>query len=202
MSANVNPSVIEKLRKILAKTEEAGCTEAEAQSAMARASRLMAEHNLSLDQIQKEVGSEKVEWIEGSGDTLTRWTMEHNLAFFIAKEFFFVEGLIHNIGYGRTQKKLLTLFGQAHNVEAGKWAFNALLDAFGRLFREYRKKSGCPANERRMFVSGVAKGFREKMQDERTALEIERDIDTGLDRHRPGAPLDPGGDGPEVRGPQ
>jgi hypothetical protein len=45
--------IVERIRKILAKTEEAGCTQAESEAAMAMASRLMAEHNLSMSEVTK-----------------------------------------------------------------------------------------------------------------------------------------------------
>ena len=175
--------VIEKLRKILKRTEEAGCTEAESQAAMEMASRLMAEHNLSMGEIEKEDSATEA-WLTESAHESSKWTKECNVAYFVVKEFFFVEGIITTTsGYGSNSRKKTTktlrFFGKASNVEAGKWAFKALLDAFDRLFADYRKLTKCPATDRRAFTVGVAQGFAHKMREERKVLEVERDREHG-----------------------
>ncbi|MGO9180794.1 MAG: DUF2786 domain-containing protein [Candidatus Limnocylindrales bacterium] len=43
-----NEGRVAKIRKILTKTEDAGCTQEEAEAAFALATRLMAEHNLEM----------------------------------------------------------------------------------------------------------------------------------------------------------
>jgi len=167
--------VIERVRKILAKTENAGCTQAEAELAFQTASRIMAEHNLDMAEVeQKDEGS--VSWVEEDAFETGRYTLEDNLAYGIVHRHFFVEAFFSFKWVNGKARKVLRFFGQPHNVETAKWAFNALLDAFDRLFREYRKTSGCPATDRRLFISGVANGFSEKMNDERRAMATERDL--------------------------
>lgn len=185
--------VIEKLRAILKKTEERGATPAEAETAFRMASRLMAEHNIEMAELDGTEGPDDISWLEDDVADFGKWSLAQNLAYGICREFFFVEGYttwkhvpvgkpteFQGKTYRETKaRKFLRFFGTAANVEAAKFTFTALLDAFDRLFVEYRAKTGCPAAERRLFISGVAKGFREKMKEEREATEIERDVVQG-----------------------
>lgn len=167
--------LIEKLKKILKKTEDAGCTPEEAENAFKLASRLMAEHNLEMADLAGGDGTDDLSWLEDDVAEFGRWDLPRSLAWGICHEFFFVEGYQTRVG----NRKGLRFFGTAANVEAAKFTFAALLDAFERLFAEYRAASGCPTSERRLFTTGVAKGFKEKMKEEREAMEIERDIVAG-----------------------
>jgi hypothetical protein len=178
VSESDKTSVIERVRKILAKTEQAGCTAQESESAFQLASRIMAEHNLDMAEIEAKEGGEQ-SWLEDEIQETGRWTLEQNLAYGIAREFFFVEGFFNWRWANGSRRKVLQFFGRPENVATARWAFNSLLDAFDRLFAEYRRRSGCPASDRRLFISGVADGFRSKMKDERRAVEIERDLVQG-----------------------
>ena len=168
-------SLIERIRKILAKTEDAGCTEAESQKAFALASRLMAEHNLTMDEVERKEGGEQ-SWLEDDACTVSKWTLEDNLAWGIVHQHFFIEGYFTHQYVDGNVKKVLMFFGRPDNVQTAKWTFNALLEAFDRLFGEYRKRTGAPASDRRIFISGVASGFSSKMTDEKRAMEVERDL--------------------------
>jgi hypothetical protein len=172
--------IINRIRKILARTEEAGCTEAEAATAMALASRLMAEHNLSMSEVETTDSTAAESWAEDSAHQTGRWSMEYNLAYYIVKEFFFVEGTL-TPGYRNGKRsKTLWFFGKQSNVETAKWAFTSLLESFNRLFGEYRNRTRCPATDRRAFAAGVAQGFRAKMREEREVQQVQRDITSGI----------------------
>jgi hypothetical protein len=180
MSERPRADIIERIRKILKKTEENGCTEVEAQNAFKLASHIMAQYNLTMADVEStgQPDGEEIGWFEEEAyEAGGRWTLEDNYAYFLVKEFFFVEGYIRTRRTnGRTDKRLY-LFGKPSNVEVAKWAFGALIDAFDRLFREYRYRTGAPAAERRIFVTGIARGFEDKMREERQALEIQRDME-------------------------
>jgi len=166
--------VIEKVRKILERTERNNCTSSEAETAFAMASRMMAEHNLSMDEVKSASGGD--DWVERGVFETGKWSLENNLVYGIVKEFFFVEGLFTQPNIG---KKTLMFFGKDSNVQVAKWTWNALHAAFDRLWTNYKIINGRPAAERRLYVAGLAKGFTEKLRDEREVIEIERDIMSG-----------------------
>jgi Protein of unknown function (DUF2786) len=177
MSEAAKAEVIEKVRKILSKTtEQSGCSEAEAGAAFRKASAIMAEHNLSMDEITvKDATDNDESWIEADVFETGRWSLENNLAWGIAKEFFFIEGFFDRKG----NQKVLRFFGKRENVETARWVFNSLLASFERLWHHYRITHGVDASERRLFVSGVARGFSDKLREERQAMAMERDIVKG-----------------------
>lgn len=171
--------IISRIRKILAKTEQAGCTEAEAATAMATASRLMAEHNLSMSEVETTDSTAAEPWAEEDGHEFRKWTLECSLASGIVKRYFMVEGFITDRWTGSHNVKVYRFFGKQSNVETARWAFASLLEAFDRLFQEHRRRTRCPGRDRRAFVAGVAKGFGDKMAEERETLVDERDVVTG-----------------------
>ena len=173
-------NVIDRVRKLLAKTAAKGCTRAEAEAAFQAASRIMAEYNLDLAEVAVEDNTTDNAWTEEEVYQTGRWTLEIQLAVEIVMEFFFVEALVvtdWNVG-GR-RRKVLRFFGRPENVQTATRAFDALIYAFDSLFREYRRRTRRPASDRRTFVAGVASGFTQKLQDELDAMEIERDLQQG-----------------------
>lgn len=167
--------VIEKVRKILERTERNNCTSSEAETAFAMASRMMAEHNLSIDEVKSASGGD--DWDEQNVFETGKWSLENNLVYGIVKEFFFIEGVFTKSTIAGP--KTLVFFGKDSNVQVAKWTWNALHAAFDRLWTNYKIINGQPASERRLYVAGLAKGFTEKLRDEREVIEIERDIASG-----------------------
>lgn len=170
----MNEALIEKVRKLLAKTEGAGCSQAEAESAFKLASRLMAEHNLSMADV--EVSGSDDEWADELGFETSVWRLEYTLAYGIVKNFFFVECYFSEHRRGKSK---LMFFGKPENVAVAKFTFTALLNAFGRLWSEYRIIHKRPVTERKLFITGVAGGFKQKLTDEREAEAMRRDIMQG-----------------------
>jgi SHS2 domain-containing protein len=178
VSETANAQVIERVRKLLAKTTGAGCTPEEAEAAFKTASRIMAEHNLDMAEVEAKEGGEQ-SFIEEDIETLARWELEDNLVYGIVKRHFFVEAILDSRCVNGKWKKVLRFFGLPHNVQTARFVHGALHDAFDGLFAAYRKQTGAPASDRRIFVSGVASGFNQKMDEERQSMEIERDILNG-----------------------
>ena len=180
MQERPKADVIERVRKLLAKTVENGASQAEAENAFKMASRIMAEHNLDMAEFDdKGNGQDDISWFEQDVFDTARWSLEMNLAYGIVSKYFFIEAHFAWVRLSDRRVKRLYFFGTPTNVEAAKFTFNALLDAFDGLFRDYRKRSRCDASERRIFIAGVAQGFAEKMDEERKAMEIERDLVQG-----------------------
>ncbi len=180
MSENQRPSdeIIAKIRKILTKTEEASCTKEEAASAFAMATKLMAQYNLEMSDLEVK-GDETVtlEWQDDEVIAMARWRYEDQLAYSVVVEFCFVEGFF--LRQSCSNKKSLNFFGTKANVESAKFMFTALLAAYDRLWATHRLQTDCPAHERRIYVAGVATGFQLRLRGERKAMEAERDIIKG-----------------------
>lgn len=180
-----NTALLEKIRKILARTEESGCTESEAQSAFAHASRLMTEHNLTNADIN--IGSVEAAWMQGEAVRTGRVSLEMNAAINVIKTYFFVDCYIDR-GAGR--QFVVKFFGKPENVETAVWTFNALLAACDRLFDDYKHRTRCPQRDRRAFTIGCINGFSSKLKSERDDIERERDAS---------APIAIGSDGAAAR---
>lgn len=161
------------IRKILAKTEVAGCTPAEAEVAYAKASRMLAEHNLSMEDVEVATGPGGAEgWRDEAVHEAKRLSLGDKECLQILARFFFVENVIA-VDYDGTQT--VRLFGKPENVATAKHVWTALRAAFDRHWAEYRIRAGRPAREKNLFVQAMASGFYGKLREEREALEAERD---------------------------
>src|SRR3954466_8588927 len=115
--------IVDRIRKLLSKTNEAGCTQAEAETAFAMASRLLAEHNLSMDDVSN-VEIEREEYIEDIGSIAGRWTRELGLLYRVVSKYFFVEGFLSTKIIKGKPTRVLMFFGTPTNVETAKFIFN------------------------------------------------------------------------------
>jgi hypothetical protein len=177
MSSSVNADLVEKVRKILARTEDKGCTTAEAEQAYKLASRLMAEHNISMADV--EVSGED-EW--GESPILfegARLNVEVDYAVQIACNYFFVKALLSPSWKNGKRGKKLMFFGKTENVAIASHIFTSMRNAFDRLWTDYRSRTGSPAADRRLYVEGIYDGFSGKLAAERRAMNVDRDLATG-----------------------
>ena len=166
--------VVEIIKKLLAKTVENGCTTAEAAEAFAKATEFLTKHNLTLDDVRCKGGSEGEEsFVEEPAFETGRWTIEMNMAYSIVREFYFVEGIF--LARNGNQK-VLYLFGTETNVAMAKHIFVALLATAERLWTIFRICKKRPASDRRIYLTGLLKGFHDKLREEREALKMEQDL--------------------------
>jgi hypothetical protein len=175
----VSDKLLARIQKILEKTERNGCTEEESAAAFAMASRLMAEHNLTMADVASrgdaDDGSQAL--VEEDADFLcSRWELEHNLAYAAVQEHFFVRGLMVSRYVDGKQRKALVFFGTKANVEAAKYVFGKLISNFDLLWMRHKAVHRTPGSERRAYVVGVARGFRDKLASDRKVMEAERDL--------------------------
>ncbi len=165
--------LIGKVRKILSRTEENGCTEAEAETAFALAGRLMAEHQLEMADMTAAGGPEPEGFTtEKVAEYLgRRWKSERSYAAAICRDFFGVHCYYSTFGSVSRQY----FFGTPTQIEAAKWVYEGLLAAFDRLWAAHRQKTGAPGRDRLAYVLGVSHGFRARLREERRAMEAEHD---------------------------
>ena len=172
--SNTREDIVGKVRKLLAKTAENGCTQAEADAAFAMASRIMAEHAIEIEEVHNQ-GDSVEEYAEDEvGDEVARWSSERDWAGMICKRYFFVH--VYQKTWRNPTRNRQFFFGTPTNVETAKWVYLALLDAFNRLWRDAKRKHNFPTSDRRTFTLGVVQGFRLKLEDERRAIEVEREV--------------------------
>lgn len=171
----MNHDLIAKLRKILSKTEEAGCTQEEAAAAMAKARRLMEDNEITMAEVADHGGA-----AEESPDTVaiyekSRMSRDAVLAAQICNRFFFVR-------YCQSRRGGLSrimFFGTPSNIETARWVFTSLMSAFDRLWSEHRRRTGTPGTERMLFCTGVYRGFKEKLEAEREVDNLAREAEMG-----------------------
>lgn len=175
MTGKTPEKIIEIIRKILERTEDRGCSPAEAEFAFAKAAQLLAEHNLSMEDVAATDAPAEESWLEEELFETGRWSLEDNLCYAILKTFYFVEGFFNR----RDGRKVFCLFGKPENVATGRHVWAALHASFDRCWTTYRHLNKRPASEKRLYVTGMARGFSDKLRDERAAQVIERDLMTG-----------------------
>ncbi len=174
----MNDALIQKIRKILSKTAEAGCTEEEANSAFALANKLMMEHNITMMEVKASSQTTETVFGEAKATEYGRWTLDIGLATSVVQDFFFVKAVsIPKPGSRRYQN--LLFFGTKENAITAKYVYDGMLTAFDTLWINYQKKNRRPANERRTFIRGVTEGFKLKLREERKNLVQQQDIMRG-----------------------
>jgi hypothetical protein len=170
--------VKDKITLLLRKTTEAGCTEAEAQSAFALAMRLMAEHNLSMADLDAAShGGSATVFVEQTTGNIGQWLAEYQLACSICTRHFFVHAFKTTTVHQGSNGLTITFFGTRENVDVARFVFSSLLAAFDRLWLAHRKrKPWSPKGDRRAYVVGVAKGFSDRLDEERAVMRAENEI--------------------------
>lgn len=178
----MNTDIISKIKALLAKTTDAGCTEAEAQAAVAMANNLITKHNLSLEDIKgTEKSSDDDIWGEGKVIESGKWTLDIGLASKVVEDYFFVQSIIFKKplkGSGRGFK--LCFYGKKENVITAKYIFDGLLFAFDNLWNKYRRSTGCEAKYRRIFIERLAHGFSDKLKIDRYNMVNQMDHEKGV----------------------
>ena len=174
MNERPQAKIVELIQKILSKTIESGCTEAEASEAFAKAQAMLLKHNLSMDDVRCKDSADGEEQFADEGVFQTgRWTYEQNLAYHVIKNHCFIEGYFASTA---GKDKVLFLFGTQANVATARYMFTALLAATERMWVLYKYLNKRPGSEARMFRTGMIKGFSDKLDQEREALKMEQDI--------------------------
>ena len=127
MNERPQAMIVELIQKILSKTTESGCTEAEASEAFAKAQAMLLKHNLSMDDVRCKDSKDGEEQFADEGVFQTgRWTYEQNLAYHVIKNHCFIEGYFARLMY----RSLYKMHEAAlHGVA------NVILSTIGRTFR-------------------------------------------------------------------
>lgn len=190
--------LIERIRKLLSRTPGAGATQAEAETALSLARKLMDQHGLDAETVASHAGNAE-DWA-----TEPAWESPHlarspDAPFIgpILTEFFHVMAF-----EGRSQAgSSVQIFGEKHRVEVAKWVFVYLAGMFNDLWLAHRVATKCRKDRRRAFYMGLARGIvgrlRREKRDEVTAVDagdgkalalIEDRVRKAFDEAYPGMP--------------
>ena len=158
--------VIEKIKKLLAMTEENGASENEAMVAALKAQKLMAEYNLTVADIGDESTSQTIieESVEcGLGD---KW--KYKLANIVARNFCcktFIVGKRTIVFYGYEKDAKIA-------ADVFKFLFNTGNKLADKCYYEYYKKGEPTKGVKNTYLVGFCEGINEVLGKQCTALMI------------------------------
>lgn len=157
-----DPAILDRIRKLLAKTEAAGQTEAEAATAIGLARQLMDKYGLDAATIEAHVRSSCVE--EAMGDNLvlppqSKWIEV------ILNRFFHVRVFLAN--QGPSEPPRLLIFGEPIRVEVARWLYGYLQAVFQDRWTVHKTRWLAPDTSRDSFWGGMCAGILRRLEYER-----------------------------------
>lgn len=174
MSASERDKIAARIRGLLSKTVENGCTEDEAIAAAAKAAEMLARYNLSVDEVQMRENAFEMH-VEHFTDFVADriWKVADGIAYLTGTRYWTSRPGVYPIE--------INFFGFAHEVEIAKYLLaicrRAMLDAakplamrFALLEPERRKRKLLP------FLDGMADTLRQRIR----ALKPKEPTGTGL----------------------
>lgn len=156
-----NEKVIEKIRKLLARTEENGCTPGEAATAAAQVAMLLAKYNLAISDINsEEMELVKEEFIK---DTKSCSAYQAEIASALEKHFGVTTFLKRKYNANHTSYSILVVYGEKIKVQAFCQTYEFVYRAYQKCWTSYHKTLDEPTSlksKRRLsylrgFIDGV-----------------------------------------------
>lgn len=145
---NIDPKIIEKLRKILAKTDTGrGATEEEVKTAMRKAQELAIAHNIDLSTVKVdgdiEVG--KIETTSTKVGTSTKYERPYHCEILnVLQECLGLRTILHSYWTDQAQRVIsaITFVGEKTDVALGTYCWAWLEQLFPKCWSEYRRAHG------------------------------------------------------------
>jgi hypothetical protein len=173
--------IIARIRALQSKTQDNGCTEAEALSAAAMVSRMLAEHDVDLTQTElREDGVVRADIENGKGKTGTQqreafWVSQAIGTFCDCKAF---GGYSHIAVDGYTMwRKRVSFIGAPADVETAVWLFKTIRSTMEREWMRYRasRPRGYTHGRtaRGVFLNAMALRVRGRLADMRSDREVQ-----------------------------
>ena len=177
------PPIIEKIRKLLAIAERSN-SEHERDTAMQQVYRLLAKHNLELDQVRDRIATAEFEeqLVHLGGKRLSP---ELQVTGILVRDFFFVRVVFHHNSCGMLRLKL---FGLPHHVAIARYVFHFLRRTFVDKWRLRVKRQGHRQGHSE-YIAGLGAAVQEMLRRERQLCESQGlvyrgpDLDAALSRH-------------------
>ena len=160
-----NPKIIDRVRKLLARTVERGATEPEMQASVALAARLMDKYCISRSEVEPRESAHGLLQI-WSGPALPP---EMDFLTTILVEHFHVRVVYHRTGRGVS----VSAYGTQAHRQVANHVFNMLLQTYRRLWMQYRTSTTRRRREGRMlsYYLGLTGGLYGRLRDQRGRAE-------------------------------
>lgn len=162
----MNASLLERIQKILAKTTEAGCTEAEAATAFALASKIMAEHGLEMAQVLAH-DPDAMQFGTMSVKECHRRDFTVEIAVLIVERYFGVKSTLLHSNDG---SRHYVLFGAREATEAAAHVFTRIVATANDGWTRFRTRTRCPASKRKSYLTGFLIGVEAKVRSTRDGM--------------------------------
>lgn len=157
----MSEAIIETIRRLIALGSSPN--EHESQLAMAKASDLMAKHNLAMADVQKEIDASTARWITEEAYSSSVCHFELACVSAIVSEHFFVK-VVSDRTQGRQTKFLM--FGEPTNVKIARYVMLYLIETF----RDLAKRNRIPRDGRKSYFTGLYRGLDGVLKAERETL--------------------------------
>lgn len=161
--------IIELVEKLLAMTEDAGCTQAEAVAFALKAQRLIAEHDISEDELGQKRGCGEIKPVITRS---ARREWRSLLAAVIAENFRCKTYLEYCDGLGSRADVKVVFYGYESDARAAAFTFDHLYDAGHRLARDARTGRMLRGDAYRSFTAGFVNGVRGELEKQSVALML------------------------------
>ena len=163
-TAEQEAKLIDKLNKLLVITTENGATEAEAESALLKAQKLMHKYNIAMEKLG---GEEKIEYsLEMMDQTIKaspRWPLSSIIAKSFACRAIQTRGKIAFLGHKMDAKAA---------IEAFKFAWQVMKFNGEALQRERKATTGDTHGVFNTYAQGFLEGLKAKLDEQTTSLTI------------------------------
>jgi len=155
------PAAIQrKVEKLFALAQSSN--EHEAALAMRKANALLRKYNL-----ERLEGKQEAEYdYKVIRTRKKRLDVVEKYAVTVINDFFFVNCVLSSVYDPAScqEYRAIYIFGDTKNLAVAEYVYSFLVERVAHLWREYRKKTGCPGKERRSFVIGLFRGFLKKLK--------------------------------------
>jgi len=153
--------LLDTIKRLLALSSSSN--ENESASALARANKLMMEHNISMFDVNNETSTSNYDEIDVY--TAGRASSKDPYLCSILQDYFFVKAIyIPSDGYQR--KTTLKFFGDKVNIQIAVYVYKVL----DILFSVYADVNKIQVKHRRAYYQGLCHGFKRKLKEERDAM--------------------------------
>lgn len=175
----MDKKITERIKKLLALANSDN--EHEANSAMAKANKLMLENSISMDEMNRDA-----EYCKEQLEVQFRVPPEEEWVRPILSQFFKVDFVTRKTP-GKSPNVVFIL-GSDTNVEIAKYVRDFLMKTYKSLFVSYRKKTGCHVSSKKSFYYGIYTGLTEKLKEAHKQVEKEHGLvlskkDAGLEKY-------------------